>query len=54
VEFAVELAKLAFYSSADAGKYLGYPGANAGYIDDPDFSFGVPMSKEVTSDGNLP
>jgi hypothetical protein len=54
VEFAVELAKLAFYSSADAGKYLGYPGANRGFINDPDFTFGVAMSKEITSDGNLP
>jgi len=54
VEFAVELAKLAFYSSADAGPYLGYPGANAGYVGDPDFTFGVAMSKEITTDGNLP
>ncbi len=54
MEFAVQLAKLAFYSSREAADYLGYPGANPGYYGDADFTFGVPMSQEITGDGNLP
>lgn len=53
VNFAVELAKLAFYSSEEAATYLGYPGPNNGYVNDKDFSFGMAMSKEITQDGNL-
>jgi hypothetical protein len=52
--FAVQLAKLAFYSSREAGVYLGYPGANQGYVHDADFSFRRAMSREITEDGNLP
>ncbi len=33
--------------------YMGDPGANLGYVNH-DFSFYKPMSKEMTSDGNLP
>ncbi len=33
--------------------YMGDPGANLGYVNQ-DFSFYRPMSKEMTSDGNLP
>jgi len=33
---------------------MGYPGANLGYIDDPNFSYGVPMADEITDDGNYP
>jgi hypothetical protein len=51
-EFAVQLAKLAYYASAEAGAHLGYPGANAGYVDDADFSFGVALAREITTDGN--
>lgn len=53
-EFAVLLAKLAYFSSAEAGAHLGYPGANPGWVHDPDFTFGRPMASEITTDGNLP
>jgi hypothetical protein len=51
---AVQLAKLGYYSSADAACHLGYPGANPGWVDDEDFSFGVAMATEITEDGNHP
>jgi hypothetical protein len=54
LDFAVQLAKLAYYSSPGAAQRLGYPGANPGYVHDPDFSFNRPMTREITSDGNLP
>jgi hypothetical protein len=47
LEFAVQLAKVAYYSSAPAAQALGYPGANAGYRDDADFSFDRPMAKPL-------
>ena len=53
-EFAVLLAKLAYFSSAEAGAHLGYPGANPGWVHDPDFTFAQPMATEITTDGNLP
>jgi len=53
MEFAVQLAKLAYFSSSGAMASLGYPGANAGYRDDPDFSFGMAITREITRDGNL-
>jgi hypothetical protein len=52
IQFAIQLAKLAFYSSSTAGDYLGYPGPNTGYWADPDFSFGIALSREITKDGN--
>lgn len=52
--FAIQLAKLAYYSSESAAYVLGYPGANSGYDKNPNFSFGKAMSKEMTKDGNLP
>lgn len=54
LDFAVQLAKLAFLSTAEAGCWLGYPGPNPGYIDDPLLSFGVAVASERTIDGNLP
>jgi hypothetical protein len=51
--FAVTLAKLAYFSSAGAGKHLGYPGANDGYVDDPLFSFNTALTREITKNGNL-
>lgn len=54
LDFAIQLVKLAFYSSQDAGRALGYPGANPGYVRDPDFSFNRAMAREITTDGNLP
>jgi hypothetical protein len=54
LEFAVQLAKLAFYSSEEGGRSLGYPGPNGGYRNDADFSFGVAIGREITTDGNLP
>ena len=52
LEFAIQLAKLAYFSSRDAGVHLGYPGANPGYLRDADFSFGRAMARELTVDGN--
>jgi len=51
---AVQMAKLAFYSTEAAARDLGYPGPSRGYYDHPDFSFGTPLSTEITEDGNLP
>lgn len=54
VGLAVQLAKLAHFASDGAAAHLGYPGPNAGYVADADFSFRRPMSREITVDGNLP
>lgn len=54
LEFAVQMAKLAYYSSPPAHGHLGYPGANSGYLGDPELSFGRAMAVEITGDGNLP
>jgi len=54
MEFAVQLARLAYYSSAGAACHLGYPGANPGYVDDADFSFKTALATEITEDGNYP
>lgn len=53
MEFAITLAKLAYYSSAGAAEILGYPGANPGYYNDPDVSFRLPLATEITGDGNF-
>jgi hypothetical protein len=53
LEFAVQLAKLAYFSSDEAAEHLGYPGPNTGYIGHPDFGFGVALTTEITPDGNL-
>lgn len=52
--FAVQLAKLAYFASPEAGAHLGYPGPNPGYRADANFSFGRAMATEITTDGNLP
>ncbi len=54
MEFAVQLARLAYYASGPAGCHLGYPGANPGYVDDPEVSFAEVLATEVTEDGNYP
>lgn len=54
MEFVVQLAKLAYFSKVETHAHLGYPGANDGYIGDPDLSFGVAMATELTKDGNMP
>jgi|GEM_PF-2002921 len=54
LELAIQLAKLAYFATAEGGAHLGYPGANSGYVNAPTFSFGRPMAKEITSDGNMP
>ncbi len=54
VELAIQLAKLSYFSSPQGACHMGYPGANLGYIDDPNFSYGVPMADEITDDGNYP
>jgi hypothetical protein len=53
MEYAVQLAKLAYYTASEAQASLGYPGANPGYLTDPDFTFGVAVTRELTRDGNL-
>ena len=54
VVFAVQLAKLAYFASDQAAEHLGYPGANSGYVNDPDFGFGAALTQELTLDGNWP
>jgi len=54
LDFAVQLAKLAYYTAPAGAQHLGYPGANPGYVNDPDFSFGGVLTREITLDGNLP
>lgn len=53
MEFAVQLAKLAYFSSAGGQEALLYPGANRGYREDPDFTFGSALTREITRDGNF-
>ena len=43
--------RLAYYSSETAAHYLGYPGANNGYVGHADFSFRKAVSKEMTKAG---
>ena len=38
----------------NGSRWIGYPGANLGYIDHPDFTLGRPVCRELTEDGNLP
>jgi len=54
LDFAVQLAKLSYYTSPGAMAHLGYPGANAGYAAHPDFTFASALTREITRDGNLP
>lgn len=60
IGFAIQLAKVAYYASDEAGRHLGYPGANAGYIDHPSFSFKRALAQPAASTlnpnhpGNLP
>lgn len=51
--FAIQLVRLAFYSSEIAAYQLRYPGANSGYATHPNFSFRRPMAQEISTDGNL-
>jgi hypothetical protein len=53
LEFAVQLAKLAYFSSDGGQAAMKYPGPNAGYWQDPDFTYGVALTREITKDGNL-
>lgn len=56
VTLVLRFIRAAFYVGLynDVGlKYLGYPGPNVGYIHE-DYTFGVPMAKELTETGNLP
>ncbi len=53
LDFAVQLARLATYSSEGLACHLGYPGPNPGYVHDPTFTTGVAMATELTADGNL-
>lgn len=55
IQFAIQLAKVASLATPGYACHLGYPGANDGYVNDDDFSFGdAPLTTEITSDGNLP
>lgn len=54
LDFAVQLGKLAFFSSEQAGLTLGYPGPNPGYVNDTNLSFGTAITTELTIDGNYP
>ncbi len=53
----IKLVKSAFYAggfSTEGLEYMGYPGSNSGYFNDPQFSFRKPVSREKTKDGNMP
>jgi hypothetical protein len=56
IEFAVQLAKLSYFSTPQVATLYGYPGANSGYINDANFSFRREMSAKhpLTVLGNLP
>lgn len=48
--------RAAFYGASynEVGtRWMGFPGENLGYIDHPDFTMGVPVSKELTKNGHL-
>jgi hypothetical protein len=55
LSFAVQLAKVSYYASAEASAHLGYPGANTGYMNDANFGFRQPMADPlpiVENNGN--
>ena len=52
--YAVLLAKIAYFASEGAAEHLGYPGANLGYYDNENLTFGRAMATEITADGNYP
>lgn len=43
--FAIQLGKIAFFSSDEGGRPLGYQGPNFGYANDDDFSFRRAMAR---------
>ncbi len=56
ISLLIQFVEGAFYLAFvnDVGyQYMGYPGANLGYVDQG-FSFNTQMSQELTNDGNLP
>lgn len=56
MSFAVQMAKLATYTTPQAQAHLGYPGPNPGYAKDPNFTFGEALAKPhpAAVEGNLP
>jgi len=54
--FAVQMAKLATYAAPETHAALGYPGPNAGYLDDPTWTFGSALAAPhpATVGGNFP
>jgi hypothetical protein len=52
MSFAVQFALLAWLSSTGAACHLGYPGANPGYVSDPELSFRLPITTEKYPDGS--
>lgn len=57
ISLVTKFIKAAFFTDAYTTlgwEYVGYPGPNLGYINDPDFGVKEPTSKEKTPDGNMP
>lgn len=57
LNLVMKFVKSAFYAggySDEGWKYMGYPGPNKGYFNDPQFSFWGPVCREKTEDGNMP
>lgn len=57
INLVMKFVKSAFYAggySSEGWKWMGYPGPNRGYFNDPQFSFWGPVCKEKTKDGNMP
>ncbi len=58
LDFALQLAKVAYYSAPETAAFFGYPGPNHGYLADDNFSFRRPMARPhpltALNAGNLP
>ena len=57
IRLAYRFIRSTFYASTYnmvGAAHLNWPGPNLGYTDHPDFTFGAPLSRELTRDGNLP
>jgi len=57
IRLAYRFIRSTFYASTYnmvGAAHLNWPGPNLGYTEHPDFTFGKPLSRELTKDGNLP
>ena len=57
IRLAYRFIRSTFYASnynMVGAAHIKWPGPNLGYTEHPDFTFGEPLARELTKDGNLP